>query len=635
MRKAAGLVVLITLLLSPQRAFALFQFRDGWTKLMLTPHNGSSSAIPQIITDAGGTILYDYGAFILVNVPVEQQATVTSRLAPLSVSVQSSLEERIFLGGAPIDPRVGIPANIDPSQKTFSYPPGRQGLYVVQLIGPIASQWVAGIEALGSTVAVYVHENAYLVAATPEQARHIVDLPYVQFVDFLHPFEKRADFSKLQTSVRYDLYVGAVATATDSVDADIRSIVETVNSRYGSTDVAYLVRVKGEDAARLARLPLVYNFELQRVSLPHVWATMPRHGGPGSTIIISGEGFTAGAAVTFGGVPSPQVEVLGYDRLRVQVPQTTAAGPVDLLVSVSADHKQFLSGGSASGFHNDSPSRRTFQAGDLIEANTLFNPSFEGTAGGEMLWLDPQDVSLFVRRRFTPLGALLPDANTVFIDPKGNVIYVDNDAATQYDFMSETSSAGPSFAAGATAVLFDRGGDAIVVRGNRIERRAPNGSVTRNGSLAVTVNAADLAADQCTLVYTSGKTIGAIDVCTFQPLPAVFTGTKDLLSVRILPDGTLLAGDATNTRVISMSGSVLATIAGGGMALALSPDGSLAWIAGNDGIRHYDLHSGVVSAPEGLFTGAANTALAVYGGWSAARGAATYLPPARHRAAGH
>jgi hypothetical protein len=632
MRKTAFFVAVIALLLLPHRAFGLFQFRDGWTKLELTPHTGGNASVPQIIADAGGTILYDYGGFILVNIPVAQQATVTSRLAPLNISVRSSLDERIFLGGT-FDPREGIPQNIDPSQKTFSYPPGQQGLYVVQFIGPSVPQWTSGIQAFGATVAVYVPRNSYLVAATPEQALHIADLPYVQFVDFLHPFEKHADFSKLQTSVRYDLYVGAVATATDSADADIRNIVETVNSQHGSD---YMVRVKGDDATRLARLPLVYNFELQRTSLPHVWAAMPRHAAAGSTIIISGEGFRSGAAVTFGGVPSPQVEVLGDDRLRVRVPEITAAGPVDLLVIAPTDRKQFLGGAWASGFHLDAPSQSTFKAGDLILANTLFNPSYEGTYGGQMLWLDPQDLSLFARRRWALPDTFLPDVNTAFIDPKGNVIYVDRDAATQYDFMSEKSAAGPSLAAGATAVLFDRGGGAIVVRGKGIERHAPDGSLTRDGSLAVTVNAADLAADQCTLVYASGKTIGAFDVCTFQPLPPIFTATNYLLSVRILPDGNLLAGDATNTRIISMSGSVLATIAGGGMALALSPDGSVAWIAGSDGIRRYDLHSGAASLFDGMFTGSdANAALAVYGGWSAARGAATYLPPSRHRAAGH
>jgi hypothetical protein len=629
------LVVLITVLLLPQRAFGLFQFQEGWTKLMLTPAPTSTpSAIPHIIADAGGTILFDYGAFVLVNIPAAQQATVTSRLAAVNVYPQP-VDERIYLGGTTIDPRVGIPPNIDPSQKTFSYPPGQQGLYVVQLIGPPVPQWLVAIGALGAEAAVFVHENAYLVAATPEQAQHIVDLPFVQFVDFLHPFEKGADFSKLQTSVRYDLYAGVVATATDSADADIRNIVEAVYSRSGSTQVDYVVRVKGDDAERLARLPLVYNFELLDTSLPHVWAAMPRHAPAGSTIIISGEGFIKGASVTFGGVPSPQVEVLGDDRLRVQVPETTATGPVDLLVSVPTDQKQFFSGGSASGFHIDSPSRSTFKAGDLIAANTLNNPSFEGTIGGEMQWLDPQDVSLFVRRQSTLL-----DANTLFIDPKGNVIFVDGNATTQYALMSDKSSAVTPFAAGASAVLFDRAGNAVVVRGNTIERRAANGSLTGSASLGAAngiITGADLAADQCTLVYTIAKTVGAYDVCAFQPLPPIFSSTKNQLSVRFLPDGTLLAGDDTNTRIINTSGTVLATIAGGGSALALSPDGSLAWISGYDGIRSYDLRSKAVSIPVLLLPANTNVvALAVYGGWSAARGAATYsVPSPRHRAAGH
>src|SRR3954452_1835685 len=500
MRKLGCLLAVIAFLVLPQRAFGLFQFRDGWTKLMLTPHTGSSSAIPQIIADAGGTILYDYGGIILLYVPVEKQANVASRLAPLNISVRPFGDDMIYLQGATIDPRIGIPPNVDASRKTFSYPSGQQGLYVVQLIGPIATDWVAGIRALGGTAAVYYPQDAYLVAATPEQARHIVDLPYVQFVDFLHPFEKLADFSRFQTSVRYDVYVGAVATPTDSPDADIRKTAEAViTTRYDRAQADYLIRVKGDDVARLARLPLVYNFELESVSLPHVWAAMPRHAPAGSTIIISGEGFSSNVAVTIGGVPSPHVEMLGEDRLRVQVPATSATGPADLLVKAGTDIYQFLSGSAPSGFHVDGPSPSTFKAGDLITANVLFAPYTEGTVGGEMQWLDPKDVTLFVRRQ-----SGLHEANTVFIDPNGNVIYVDFDSATQYDFMSEKSTAAPSFAGGTRTVLFDRGGDAIVVRGKTIERRAANGSLKRSGSIAGTnrIFAADLAADQCTLVYT-------------------------------------------------------------------------------------------------------------------------------------
>jgi hypothetical protein len=613
MRKAAGFTVLIVILLLPQRAFGHFQLRDGWTKLTLRPQTGTSPAIAQIIADAGGTVLYDYGASILVYVPIAQQATVTSRLAPLNVRVEPPFDDDlIYLTGATIDPRIGIPSGTDPSLITLSYPLGQQGLYVVQGIGQFTTPWFTEIYALGAKpVAIPYHWNTWLYLATPEQARLIADLPYIQFVDFLHPFEKGSAFAKLEPSVRYDVYVGGVTTTTDSSDAYIASSAEAVYTHHGDE---YRIRIKGEDAIRLARLPLVYYIIEPSISLPHVWAAMPRHARAGSTIIISGEGFN-GDEVLFGGVPSPHVETLGDDRLRVQVPETAASGPVDLLVGFGTLH-QFLSGSSESGFHLDSPSQSTFKAGDLITANVLLNPSFEGAIGGEMQWLDPKDLSLFVRR-------LLPYPLTVFIDPAGNVIYA-GDAATQYDLMSEKSIAGPSFAAGARAVLFDRSRDAIVVRGNTIERRAPSGSLRRSTSLAgvTSITAADLDADQCTLLYTAGKTVGAFDVCNFQPLPPIFTATTDQQAVRILPDGTLLIGDNLNTRIINRSGSVVTTIAGGASAIALSPDGSLAWLSGSSGIRSYDLRSGIASTPVTSLPWNTNVvALAVYEGWSSARGA--------------
>lgn len=630
MRKTACCVALLAGLLLPQRAFGLFPLRDGWTKLYV--NSGLTPAIEQIVTDGGGLILYDYGPRTLVYLPEAQQSTVIARLLQINVNVMLPTGDgRISLAGATIDPRVGVPPNIDPSQKTFSYPPGQQGLYVVQMIGNAAGQWFDEISALGVLVEVSIGSDAFLVAATPEDARHLVDLPFLQFVDFLQPFEK-ANLSKFETSVRYDLNIAAIETKTASNDAAVAEIAEAVILRNGSSQISYLAVVRGEDVARLAKLPLVYSLGQQGVSLPHVWAAMPRRAAPGSTIIISGEGFGEpfrdGTSVTFAGVPSPQVEVLGDDRLRVRVPAGTPTGPIDLLVTAGKQH-QFLSGASASGFHIDSPSRASFQTGDLITANVLFAPFFEGIIGGEIQWLDPRDVSLFVRRVTT-----FP--NTLFVDPAGHVIFVSGDSATQYDLMSENSVAGPSFAAGATVVLFDRSGEAIVLRGNAVERRAANGSLKGSGSVpgssvnqSIRIVSADLAADQCTLVYAMGEMVGAYDVCTFQPLPPIFHSTSNPAAVRVLPDGTLMVGDFNNVHIISRSGRVLATVdGGGGTALALSPDGSIAWIAGSGGIRSYDLRSGVTSARVFLSPGNTSvTTLAVYGGWSAARSPAITASP--------
>jgi len=98
----------------------------------------------------------------------------------------------------------------------------------------------------------------------------------------------------------------------------------------------------------------------------------------------------------------------------------------------------------------------------------------------------------------------------------------------------------------------------------------------------------DLAADQCTMYYTSESTsILRYDVCTNAPLPNFATALgSTLYALRILPDGGVLVAADINVKRLDASGTVIGTYpkAAGEtsflFALNLDPDGVHFWTAG-------------------------------------------------------
>jgi hypothetical protein len=92
----------------------------------------------------------------------------------------------------------------------------------------------------------------------------------------------------------------------------------------------------------------------------------------------------------------------------------------------------------------------------------------------------------------------------------------------------------------------------------------------------------DLAADQCTLFYTSeGSSIKRFNVCTNTQLPDFASGlAAPCFALRIRPNGEVLVACFTQVYRLSSTGAVLNTYAvgsGGLFALNLDPDGTSFW----------------------------------------------------------
>ncbi len=109
----------------------------------------------------------------------------------------------------------------------------------------------------------------------------------------------------------------------------------------------------------------------------------------------------------------------------------------------------------------------------------------------------------------------------------------------------------------------------------------------------------DLAADRCTLFYTSeGSRVLRFDVCTGQQLPDFASGLDDpLFALRIRPNGEVMVASWDRIYRLSPTGQVMATYLdhlGGFFGLNLDPDGTSFWTAVYHGGQIYrvDIETG-------------------------------------------
>jgi len=136
----------------------------------------------------------------------------------------------------------------------------------------------------------------------------------------------------------------------------------------------------------------------------------------------------------------------------------------------------------------------------------------------------------------------------------------------------------------------------------------------------------DLAADQCTLFYTSeGTRILRYDVCTSTPLADFASGLHGAaFALRILPDGGVVVADTIDVHRLDASGTIVGTWTPPAsetsffFALNLDPDAVHFWTASysSGNVYKYDL-TAPATAPvfsfNGMIAGSALSGLAIFG----------------------
>ncbi|MFW6142387.1 MAG: S8 family serine peptidase, partial [Candidatus Saliniplasma sp.] len=131
----------------------------------------------------GMEILYRYDHYALVH----GDENTVQRLENDGLRV-NTLPSRtvVHVGGQKFDFTEGEP-EVSEEMRIEDYEPGEKGLYIVHMLGPIASEWVEEVEDLDIDVMNYVHNYAYRVRMTPEQAEEVSELGFVDWVGVYHP----------------------------------------------------------------------------------------------------------------------------------------------------------------------------------------------------------------------------------------------------------------------------------------------------------------------------------------------------------------------------------------------------------------------------------------------------------------
>lgn len=138
------------------------------------------------------------------------------------------------------------------------------------------------------------------------------------------------------------------------------------------------------------------------------------------------------------------------------------------------------------------------------------------------------------------------------------------------------------------------------------------------------IGAMDLAADQCTLFLIQNESvIRRFNVCTGSFLTDFATTSPGITSLRILPDGGVLAGRSSTTDRYTAAGTIARTypVEGAG-AIGLVHGGMRAFIAPRCQGNLIELHlaSGSAIAIEEIDSSTPALAIVPYRGWSAALG---------------
>lgn len=585
----------------------MFTLRAGWRNAIV-----SGSGFASATRGTHAQLLWTYGpSALLVWIPEDEIPILQANAGEYVVRVQSETVRGI-------DIRQGIPPDVPAEQRFDGYPPGERGAYVIQFIGLADPAWLDEVARHGAIIGRPEYpDNDATIVTTPEEAARIQALPYIQFLDFLHPFLKASPVPEPKTYYDSSVFLFDVP-GHENVLGRLRAqgLISLLSSESQTYDGMWrsAVRFRGADLLAILREPLVATVA-PSTREPVRWNAFPRRAPAGTTISLFGVGGVPD--VFFGEVRATEIASGGGAVVRVRVPQTLGPGPVDITV-VEGEYRQVIPGESPEGFTVDPTALRrvTMTVGDVLLTGGVVNMIGE-TVPTFVSWNDPQ-----IRER----ARLNSSAAMIYFDPDGFLVEAAGNDTRRLDAELLPASPPPAYAAGATHVAFNREGEAFVEHWNdRLLRHyARDGRMLHAYDLGFSAGG-DLAADNCTYVYASGA-IERYDVCRGVPLPRL-AGQGGSAAVRIGPDDNIYGFMGDHLAIFGADGHLIAEHPEVWQvgSMEFSPDGRSLWIRSYyDSLVRYDLATWDRTE---LTPRDGSTGLAIYGAWSAARGTPAYAVP--------
>ena len=254
-RSPIALLILLMLFAAvPLQAAA----KKGWTKLELSPDGGGQAAVPAaLLQKHGAELIADYGTYSIVYAPKGAFKALQAQAAEAHFRVRERDELDVLrLPGGDVDAREGI-SGVSAAKLAREYPAGKPGVFVLQLTAAARKEWISELQAAGWTISRYVPNNAYLVIGAPELVGRTRQLPYVQWLDFYHPYQKAAWLQRDGSSrdLVFELPAGAASEA--GVEA-IRAAAEgAIEVDRGLLDTLVYARMSAAAAQELLRHEMI------------------------------------------------------------------------------------------------------------------------------------------------------------------------------------------------------------------------------------------------------------------------------------------------------------------------------------------------------------------------------------------
>ncbi len=197
-----------------------------------------------------GEVLDRYGMYVMVEV----SETDIEEFEEKYIIDKLEHRNRLNVKGHEFDTREGYP-DFDSDLMIEGYEPGTEGIYIVDMIGPVNSEWREELESMGVEIINYQPNYAYEVVMTPELAEKVEEKFFVDWVDVYQPgFKLAEDLRSGEINIR--LVEGASDETLKTLESKVYLQSVTELATYGMK-----VRTIVEDEsifAEIARMREVY-----------------------------------------------------------------------------------------------------------------------------------------------------------------------------------------------------------------------------------------------------------------------------------------------------------------------------------------------------------------------------------------
>jgi len=229
-----------------------------------------SENIEFVTTEYQIEVIEDYGSFALVRTDENTVSLLEKRELVLD-----NLEDRTMLNiGGEVYEREEISSQFSSSSlHVSSYEDGELGQYIVQMLGPVSSSWREALDEKVEVVS-FVHNHAYRVRMTPEQAESVENLDFVDWVGIYQPgFRVREGLT--QGDVRITAFPDIDTHQVEKYTSEVLTISENDDETVIRAEVG-----SHDELERLARInEIKYISEVPEFELHDEMATQIVGGG--------------------------------------------------------------------------------------------------------------------------------------------------------------------------------------------------------------------------------------------------------------------------------------------------------------------------------------------------------------------